>query len=139
MKTNFSGLKFRRECAAFNILALQPAKTSAMSIEKENWTYNEFLAFLLLYGAQLDADLPEDEIEFIRQRTGINAIDKIKAKVDSLTDVEAIEVIDSYRNQYLDTAGKKEKVKADLEALLKTEGNHSQLEKAAVHMVEKLI
>jgi hypothetical protein len=110
-----------------------------MEIENESWSYNEFLAFLLVYGAQLDADLPEDELEFIRKRTGINGIDKIKAKVDSLSDIEALDIIEEYRNKYLDTPGKKEKARHDLEGLLKTEGEHSQLEKAAVHMIEKLI
>jgi hypothetical protein len=110
-----------------------------MEVENTLWTYNEFLAFLLVYGAQLDADLPEDELEFIRKRTGISAIDMIKAKVDSLSDIEALDIIEDYRKIYLDTAAKKEKARHDLEGLLKTEGEHSQLEKAAVHMIEKLI
>jgi hypothetical protein len=110
-----------------------------MEMENTSWSYNEFLAFLLVYGAQLDADLPEEELEFIKRRTGIHAIDKIKEKVDSLSDMEALDIIEDYRKIYLDSDEKKEKAKRDLEGLLKTEGDHSQLEKAAVHMIEKLI
>ena len=87
----------------------------------------------------MDADLLEKELEFIKNRTGISDIDKIKALVQSISDIEALDIIEAYRKKYFDTPEKKEKAKRDLEGLLKTEGIHSQLEKAAVHLIEKLI
>jgi ribosomal protein L12E/L44/L45/RPP1/RPP2 len=110
-----------------------------MTIDDSNWSYSEFLAFLMVYGAQMNYTLSAEELEFIKQKTGIQDIGKIKAKVDSLNDVQAVEVIDDYKKKYLSTPESTAKAKRDLEALLKTPGTHSQLEKAAVHLLEKLI
>lgn len=104
-----------------------------------NWTYNEFLAFLLVYAAEMNYSLTKQELDFIKERTQISDIGKIKATVDSVSDVEALDIIEDYRKKYLDSAEKKGQTKLDLENLLKTSGIHSQLEKAAVHILEKII
>lgn len=104
-----------------------------------NWTYNEFLAFLLVYAAEMNYSLTKQELDFIKERTQINDIEKIKATVGSVSDVDAIDIIEDYRKKYLDSVEKKEQTKSDLENLLKTAGTHSQLEKAAVHILERII
>ncbi len=113
-------------------------KDSATTINN-NWSYNEFLAFLMVYGAEMNQELTGEELDFIKTRTGIQDIEKIKKKVDSISDAEAIEVIDDYKSHYLSTPESKAKVKNDLEALLNTPGNHSQFEKVVVHLIERLL
>lgn len=110
-----------------------------MKIDDSNWTYNEFLAFLLIYGAEMNYPLTKEELAFIKNRTSISDIEKIKNKVESVSDSEAIEIIDDYCKRFLDTPAKKDKVRADLEDLLNTGGLHSQLEKAGIHILEKFI
>ncbi len=110
-----------------------------MHLDNTQWTYNEFLAFLLIYGAEMNVPLTQEELNFIKQRTGIADIQKIKSRVDSVGDMEAIEIIDDYRKRYLDTPEKEEKVRKDLEDLLNTGGVHSQLEKAGIHILERFI
>jgi hypothetical protein len=110
-----------------------------MSSEDINWSYNEFLAFILVYSAGMNHQLSKEELEFIKSKTGIQDIDKIKVRVESLSDVEAIEVMDRYKKEYLPTPEKLETTKRHLEGLLKTDGVHSQLEKVVVHLMEKLI
>ena len=104
-----------------------------------SWSYNEFLAFLMVYGAQMNQGLTTEELDFIKTRTGIQDIEKIKAKVDSISDAEAIEAIDDYKSRNLATNESKIKVKNDLEGLLHTPGNHSQFEKVVVHLIERLL
>ena len=110
-----------------------------MKIDDSNWTYNEFLAFVLVFGAEMNAPLTAEELDYIKQRTQIADIQKIKAKVDSVNDVGGLEVIEHYREKYLNTKADVEKARKDLEGMLKTGGHHSQLEKIAVHLIEKLI
>ena len=114
-------------------------KDSSINIENSNWSYNEFLAFLMVYGAEMDQRLSADELEFIKTRTGIQDIGKIKNKVDGMSDAEAIDLIDDYKSKYLASAESKVKVKRDLEELLNTTGGHSQFEKAVVHLIERLL
>ena len=110
-----------------------------MSINNSNWTYNEFLAFLLVYAAEMNYPLSINELEFIRATTKIEDIEKIKSTVDSVSDVEAIDIVEDYRKKYLNSSEQEERAKADLENLLKTPGIHSQLEKAGVHILEKIL
>ncbi|MBL0310886.1 MAG: hypothetical protein IPP77_14815 [Bacteroidetes bacterium] len=110
-----------------------------MNIETNSWTYEEFLAFILLYAAEMNQDLSPNEMKFIEEKTGVEDIDRIRQHLDKISDTESIETIDHYKKVYLTTTESTLKAKRDLEALLKTPGVHSQFEKAAVHMIEKLI
>jgi hypothetical protein len=114
-------------------------KDSATHTDNGNWSYNEFLAFLMIYGAEMNQVLTQHELDFIKTRTGIHDIEKIKAKVDGISDAEALEIIDDYKALYLPTAESKSKVKNDLEGLLNTPGTHSQFEKVVVHLMERLL
>lgn len=110
-----------------------------MKPDNSKWTYNEFLAFLMIYAAELNVELAEEELQFIKSRTAIQDVASIKSTVDSLSDAEAIEVIEDYRRIYLDTPEKEEKVRQDLEDLLKTQNKHTQLENVLVHILERII
>ncbi len=110
-----------------------------MQTENTSWSYNEFLAFLMVYAAQMNLVLSEEELDFIKNKTGISNIDSIKARVESISDIEALDIIEVYRNQYLDTKEKQEKVRQDLEGLLKADTGHSQLEKVVIHLLERVV
>jgi hypothetical protein len=108
-------------------------------MENTTLTYNEFLAFVMVYGAQINLNLSAEELAFIKTKTGINNIDSIKQKVDDVNDIGAIEIIDTHRKIYLTTPEKEAKMRKDLEEMLQSSGEHSQLESVAVHILEKLI
>lgn len=115
------------------------SKESITGVSNSNWSYNEFLAFLMVYGAEMNQHLSAEELDFIKTRTGIHDISNIKEKVDSMSDAEGIELIDIYKGKYLSTDESKSKAKNDLEELLKTPGNHTQFEKVVVHLMERLL
>lgn len=110
-----------------------------MQIDDSHWSYEEFLAFLLVYGAQMTNDISTEEKAFIKARTGINDIDKIISQVNRVSDIEAIDIISDYRKRYLHTIDKEQKVRHDLEDLLKTTDKPSQLDSAIIHIIEKLV
>ncbi len=110
-----------------------------MSLDTSTLSYSDFLAFLMIYGAGMDNTLSDEELEYIRKKTGIQDIDRIKNSINSISDAEALEIIDDYKTRYLSTEESKAKARHDLEELLKTPGEHSQLEKVVVHLIEKLI
>ena len=60
-----------------------------MNMDKPTWTYNEFLAFLLIYGAEMNYKLSTEELDFIKAKTGIQDVAAIKAKVNGMSDAEA--------------------------------------------------
>lgn len=111
----------------------------SMATNHTNWTYNEFLAFMLLYAASVDCDLTPEELGFIKSITAISDIDKIKDVICNVSDAEVLDIIETYRPQYMATKEKEQVAITDLEQLLKTPGAHSQLERVGVHMLEKII
>ena len=110
-----------------------------MQTENHSWSYNEFIAFLLICAAEMNSSLSKEELSFIEKQTGVEDILKIKTVVDSVSDASAIDIIDEYRKKYLATPEKLQQAKNDLENLLNTPGLHSQLQKAAVHILEKFL
>lgn len=110
-----------------------------MNIDDSTWSYNEFLAFLLIYGAEMNAPLTKEELQYIQQRTNIADVAKIKNKVDSVSDAEALDVIDDYKKKFLINPEAETQARKDLHNLLDTPGMHSQLEKVVVHILERLI
>lgn len=102
-------------------------------------SYNEFLAFLFVYSAQMNYPLSAEELEYIKTRTEIEDIDTIKHSLHSMSDADVLEMIEAYRKRYFDTPEKENKIRTDLEKLLNTPGKHSQLEKVAIHIIEKII
>ena len=110
-----------------------------MTINHSNWSYNEYLAFMLVYCAEMNYNISQEELQFIKGKTGIADIEMIKAKVDSVSDAEALDVIDDFKKTHLTSPEKEEKVRKDLEAFLKTEGKHSQLENVLVHILKRLV
>ena len=110
-----------------------------MQVNDSAWTYNEFLAFLLVYGAQMTTTITLEEKAFIQARTGISDIDKIVKQLDDMSDIEAIEVIGDYRQRFLHAEDTKQKVRQDLEDLLKTNDKPSQFDHVIIHIIEKLV
>ncbi len=110
-----------------------------MQPDTTNLSYNEFLAFVMIYAASMDNSLTKEELSFIMQKTGASDVERIKAQVDGMADAESIELIDDYKKKYLAQPELVVKARRDLEGLLATPGQHSQLEKAVVHIIERLL
>lgn len=105
----------------------------------QQFNYNQFLAFVLIYAAEANIDVSEGELEYIRTRTGIEDITPIKELVDSLSDAEIIDRIAEFRKQFLDTPEKEKQVRTDLENMLSSNEHPNQFEKAVVHIIERIL
>lgn len=110
-----------------------------MQLDTSNLSYNEFLAYVMIYATGMNNKVTKEELAYIMQKTGVADVDSIKAKIDSMTDAENIELIDAYKQKNLSSPDQVTKARRDIDALLKTPGEHSQLEAAAVHMIERIL
>ncbi|HWB62191.1 MAG TPA: hypothetical protein VG603_01685 [Chitinophagales bacterium] len=110
-----------------------------MNAETKALSYKEFLAFLMVYVAEMNYSLSAAELGFIKDNTGIPDIEKIKFRVDNISDAEAIDLINEYKAQYLPDEASRAAARNHLEEMLKAPGMHSQLETVVAHMVEKFI
>lgn len=103
------------------------------------WTYEQFLAFVWMYTAETNYHLTELEIDFIKQNTGIEDIAPIQSLLDSVSDSEAIDLIAAYKTAHLSNPEAEAKARKDVEALLGSKGEHPQIERAALHILERIL
>ena len=66
-----------------------------------NWTYEEFLAFTMLYAASADMNISEEEEVLIKQKLNDTQYQEIKSAFDSSNDATIIDTILSYHDQYI--------------------------------------
>lgn len=104
-----------------------------------HWTYEEFLAFALVYIAELDGQLSSEEIALVRERTGLANVRYYDAIVKELSDSECMEVLALFKKRYLTDAIAEQRVRTDLEAMFRSGHHHQQFEHVALHLIEKLI
>ncbi|MFN8310449.1 MAG: hypothetical protein U0T73_10845 [Chitinophagales bacterium] len=103
------------------------------------WTYKEFLAYALVYVAELDRKLSDEEIAFVRARTGIDDVLRFDRMIKQHSEGKSMEILSFFRKKYLGNADLEQAVRRDLEAIFDTEHQHQQFEKMALHLLEKII
>jgi len=83
----------------------------------ENWTYSEFLTYLLIFGANADLDLTRDEEAEIVFKMGEDEYKKVKMVFDSQNDKEHIDVVSFLYAKYENQIGGKENLVKELKGI----------------------
>ena len=70
---------------------------------KLSWTKDEFLAYLIIYAAQINQIETEEEKEFIQSRFDSKTLKKIYKEINSDNDYQRIQkvMVYTYQNNYL--------------------------------------
>lgn len=99
------------------------------------YSYNEFLGLLLIYIAHVDMEFTEDEREMIKNKIGQNALEKVLADFENMSDFQAFQVILSYKGVYYPTTEQKEEIMTDIKKLFLSDHDFSTLEKETYHFL----
>jgi len=103
------------------------------------WSYNEFLAFLLIYIANVDMDFAEEEMTMIRKNVGEKTYEKMFTEFDSMSDFKAYESILSYKGAYYPTAEQKEELIEKMRDLFDADADFNIMEKELLHFLERMM
>ena len=105
---------------------------------KLSWTYNEFKAYLLIYAAESNQVITNEEKEFIEDRFDPVLIKTMQKEFNEDNDYERIQKIIAFIEQ-------NNLEKKDLDSLLKeiklvylSDGKFDSTEQAVFHVLEKL-
>ena len=71
-----------------------------METQKPNWTYNEFLAYLLLYAANADLGVNRDEKEMLFSKVSFEDYKHIRKVFEDASDYESLQTILTFREEY---------------------------------------
>lgn len=67
---------------------------------RDNWSYDDYLAFLLVYAANADFIVEDEESLALMQKLGEEQYAKMKDYFLQLNDIQSIEVIYEFREKY---------------------------------------
>lgn len=101
-----------------------------MVIKKSFWTYQEFLAYLLLYAANADQVVTTEENDILLSKVRYNEYEHIRKCFDSENDTNHIETISSFRDQYFSNEEAKDNLFKDLKEMFLADETYDTIEKA---------
>ena len=103
------------------------------------WSYNEFLAFLLIYISHVDMEFAEEEKAMIKKNVGLVTFDKMVAEFDSMSDYKAYETILSYKGVYFPTVEQKNELIVKMKDLFHADADFNIMEKELLHFLDKMM
>ncbi|MDX1408470.1 MAG: hypothetical protein R3330_10065 [Saprospiraceae bacterium] len=103
------------------------------------WTREEFLAFLLLYAANIDAEYTQEERVFIHSRIDPVHLRNVEAEFNQMSDYELLQIIRSYEGRYYPSPQHKEEILDQVRALFRADGAMSIEESSLLMMLKKLL
>ncbi len=105
----------------------------------ENWNYNEFLAFVLLYAANADFNESPRELKIIKNKVGEEAFEKAHEVYEEQNDYQHIEIITSYQDTYFADEASKQKLYREMEDVFMADHEFDTLERNELMMLKKII
>ena len=109
-----------------------------MEDNKLSWTKNEFLAYLLIYAAQINQIETEEEKEFIESRFDSKILKNIYKEINSDNDYQRIQkvMVYTYQENYL--SQDLEDLLKEIKELLLCDGKFDATEQALYHYLKKI-
>ncbi len=104
-----------------------------------NWTYEEFLTFVLLYAASIDSIISEEEIDLIKGKVGDSTYERVQKIFHQVPDYECIQVILSYEDQYFPTKEKQETLIRQMQEIFLSDERYSVMEQNLIMIFRKLL
>ena len=108
-------------------------------ISEGSWSFDEFLAFLLIYASHADINFSKEEKDLILRKVTPETFEKMYNHFMKLTDYQALESILSYKDLYYATNGEKVHLFDELKDLFHADGEFSSLEKELLMFLERLM
>ena len=105
---------------------------------KLSWTKDEFLAYLIIYAAQINQIETEEEKEFIESRFDSKTLEKIYKEINSDNDYQRIQkvMVYTYQNNYL--SQDLDDLLHEIKELLLCDGRFDATEQALYLYLEKM-
>lgn len=103
------------------------------------WSYNEFLAFMLIYIAHVDMDFSIEEKDFIRIRVGDSTYDKMVLEFEDMTDYQAFQSILDYKGVYYPTPEQKQELLDKMISIFHADNDFNIMEKGVLQFMERMM
>lgn len=109
------------------------------NVDDLNWSENEFLTFIMLYAANMDAEYSDEEKSMIQKLLNKERYVNVRDVFRSLNDVQCINLITSFKGLYFPTNARTEEMLSKLDSLFESDGDYSRVESACRSMLTRLL
>lgn len=106
---------------------------------ENNWTYEEFHAFAMLFAANADGNITADEEVLIAPSLTASQYSDIKMLFRQCSDAEALDIILSYKEKFCKTPADKERILADMREIYEAHNGFEQIERGVHGMFERML
>lgn len=104
-----------------------------------DWTYDEFLAFLLIYVANVDMEFAEEEKAFIRRTVGNETFELMLARYEEMSDFKAYQTILDYKSTFYPDETRKAQLLENIRQLFDADAEFNIMEKELLHFLERMM
>lgn len=105
----------------------------------EKLDYQEFLAYLFLYGASADLVIKENEIELILERVGKEKYDKALSLFEGKSDYERLQFILEHKSVHYPNDEDKQKLLSQLKEIFLIDKDFSIMEQNIFRILQKIL
>lgn len=102
------------------------------------WSYDHFLSFFLVYASHADYEYTDNEKNHILNHVSQDVLSETEAAYLSLGDFEQLDLILQLKKKYLSTEEEKNKLLTILKAHFESDGDYSKLEFGLFKFLKKL-
>ena len=105
----------------------------------QDWTHDDFLALLTIYGAHADMEVSDDEKTWICQQFGEDHYQKANATYERLSDYDVIQAIMQMKERFFPGEQGKLTLRAMLERVFAVNHQFSTLEDIVLKGLDKVL
>lgn len=110
-----------------------------MALPSTSWSKKELTTFILFYAASIDMVITEEEEAVIRSHCTGENYDRLKEIFNQCSDHEVLELILSYKDQYLSTPEDKEAMLEEMKKLFTADQQYATVERNTLSLFKRLL
>ncbi len=110
-----------------------------MNAMQDNWTFEEFSTFAMLYAASIDAELDPADEALIKKRVDEATYQKLKSYFDRCADIKCIDLLRSYHDKYMADEASRQRLLGAVREVFESDNKYSIFERELMHLFEKLL
>jgi hypothetical protein len=104
-----------------------------------NWSFEQFLGYVLIHAASSDQEIVAKELKFIERKVGKEILDEMMEVYEDQNDVERLDTILSYKSKYYPTQADVDSLIAQIEAVDSSDHDIDAAEQMTIMMLKKLL
>jgi hypothetical protein len=103
-----------------------------------HWTYDQFIAFVMLYAASADLQLTDEEMSSVHERAG-DGFDEVMSVFQNSNDTKCLDIMLSLKEKYMTSESSHETVAREIHQIFLSDHDYAMIERGVGGVLKKLL